>query len=147
MKKMFSVFLIFGIILSSCSSSKKTTVIADPLTDNEWRLTELMGKTIPAVAESMNNITLKFAKEEKRVSGFSGCNNYNGSYSVPSELRISFAQMISTMKACPSNMDLEAEYLKMLAGVDNYTINGNVLSLNKARMAPLARFEAVAKAK
>jgi heat shock protein HslJ len=145
MKKMLSVSLILGIILSGCTSSKKTTVPPDPLTDHEWRLTELMGKPVPAVAEPMNNITLKFTKEDNRVSGFSGCNTYSGSYSRPADLRISFAQMISTMKACPTNMDVEAEYLKAISGADNYTINGNVLSLNKARMAPLARFEAVKK--
>lgn len=143
MTKLYSVLFFFVVFFSACSTSKTPTVAADPLTDYEWRLTELMGKTIPAAAEPMNNITLKLNKADSRVSGFSGCNTYSGGFSSSAPLRISFAQMISTMKACPVNMDLESEYLKMLSDVDNYTINGNVLSLNKARMAPLARFESV----
>ncbi|MGL6268985.1 MAG: META domain-containing protein, partial [Chitinophagaceae bacterium] len=125
------------------STTKKSTMAADPLTENEWRLTELMGKAIPSATEPMNNITLKFNKAENRVNGFSGCNLYNGGFTIPAPLRISFTQMISTMKACPTNMELESEYLKMLSEVDNYTLNGNVLSLNKARMAPMAKFESV----
>jgi hypothetical protein len=35
--------------------------------------------------------------------------------------------------------------LDVLKMVDNYTIQGKQLSLNKAKMAPLARFEAVKK--
>ena len=143
MKNVYNTIFVFVFILSACSSSKTPTVTPDTLTDYEWRLTELMGKAVPAAADPMNNITLKFSKADNRVSGFSGCNSYNGGFTSPAPLRISFAQMISTMKACPTNMDLESEYLKMLSGVDNYTISGNVLSLNKARMAPLARFESV----
>lgn len=143
MLKLSSVILTIVLFLSACSSSKTPTVAADPLTDFEWRLTELMGKAIPAAADPMNNITLKFTKADNRVSGFSGCNTYSGGYTSTDPLRISFAQLISTMKACPTGMELESEYLKMLTGVDNYSLNGNVLSLNRARMAPLARFESV----
>jgi heat shock protein HslJ len=143
MPKTYSVLLVFILFLSACSSSKTPTVTPETIADYDWRLTELMGKAIPAAADPMNNITLKFNKADNRVSGFSGCNTYSGGYTSNDPLRISFAQMISTMKACPTNMELESEYLQMLAGVDNYTVNGNVLSLNKARMAPLAKFEAV----
>jgi heat shock protein HslJ len=123
--------------------TKTTAMAGEPLFDNQWKLIELMGKAIPSAAEPMNNITLKFSRADNRISGFSGCNTYTGGFTSTAPLRISFAQMVSTMKACPTGMELESEYLKMLAGVDNYTINGNVLSLNKARMAPLARFESV----
>jgi heat shock protein HslJ len=143
MKNIYSVLFAFILFLSACSSSKTPTVTPDPLTDYEWRLTELMGKAIPAATEPINNISLKFNKSDNRVSGFSGCNSYSGGFTSSAPLRISFTQMISTMKACPTNMELESEFLKMLSEVDNYTINGNVLSLNKARMAPLARFESV----
>ena len=45
---------------------------------------------------------------------------------------------------CP-DMSVEAEINKVLETVDNYSLNkeGNILSLNKARMAPLAKFQAV----
>ena len=34
----------------------------------------------------------------------------------------------------------EREFLDMLARVDNYSLGDGTLSLNRARMAPLARF-------
>jgi heat shock protein HslJ len=42
-------------------------------------------------------------------------------------------------------METEQEFAKMLEKVDNYSLNGNQMTLNKARMAPLARFEAIKK--
>lgn len=123
--------------------TKTSAITGDPLFDNQWKLIELMGKPIPSAVAPLQDITLIFAKDGSRVSGYSGCNNYNGAFSTPAPARLSFAQMISTMKACMNNMDLEAEYLKMLQSVDNYTINGNILSLHKAKMAPLAKFEAI----
>ncbi|WP_374030704.1 META domain-containing protein [Bdellovibrio bacteriovorus] len=42
-------------------------------------------------------------------------------------------------------MPTEDNFAEVLQGVDNYTVDGDNLSLNKARMAPLARFKAVSK--
>ena len=44
--------------------------------------------------------------------------------------------------ACP-DMSMENQFIEVLGRADNYSILGDKLSLNKARMAPLARFEAV----
>jgi heat shock protein HslJ len=38
-------------------------------------------------------------------------------------------------------MDLENRFLQVINIADNYNLNGNTLTLNKARMAPLARFK------
>jgi heat shock protein HslJ len=40
-------------------------------------------------------------------------------------------------------MELETQFLKVLEMADNYTIAGDNLVLNRARMAPLARFKSV----
>jgi heat shock protein HslJ len=51
---------------------------------------------------------------------------------------------MSTLMACP-DMETEQMLLGIFERVDNYSLSadGKTLSLNKARMAPLARFEAV----
>ncbi len=49
---------------------------------------------------------------------------------------------MSTKMAC-ENMDVEYGLSKALSAADNYSLQGDNLSLNKARMAPLARFKAV----
>ena len=47
------------------------------------------------------------------------------------------------MRACPEpQMQLEQQFLANLAMADNYSLAEQSLSLNKARMAPLARFTA-----
>jgi hypothetical protein len=43
--------------------------------------------------------------------------------------------------ACPD--DLEQEFLQVISEADNLSTDGKYLSLNKARMAPLARFVVV----
>jgi hypothetical protein len=40
-------------------------------------------------------------------------------------------------------MDVEEAFHEVLRAVDNYSLDGKRLTLNRARMAPLARFEAV----
>lgn len=145
MIKLFSVLLFVGLIFSGCGSSKKTTMPNVTLTDSQWRLTELMGRPLPTGTATMTDVTITFTKDGNRVSGFSGCNTFGGSYAIPDPTKISFSQMLSTMKACPTNMDLESAYLKMLREVDNYAINGNVLSLNKSKLGTVAKFEVIKK--
>jgi heat shock protein HslJ len=40
-------------------------------------------------------------------------------------------------------MEKETSFMEALQKADNYAIEGKILSLNKVRMAPLAKFEAV----
>lgn len=75
-----------------------------------------------------------------RYSGHGGCNGFGGTFEIkPDVMHIKFNQGMSTMIACD---DLETEQLftKALLATDNYSVNGDVLTLNKARMAPLAKF-------
>ena len=153
MKQLFNfkrtvMVLTTSIILLSCSSSKKIpgqngAIDADsPITETYWKLTELMGKPVATTADMLSEMHLMLKTKEARVQGSGGCNNFMGSYTLRSGGRLSFSKLASTMIACP-NLDLEKEFLEMLSTVDNYAISGKVLSLHKARMAPLARFEAV----
>ena len=54
-------------------------------------------------------------------------------------MRIKFNQGMSTMMAC-EDLDIENQFTKAVLAADNYSVNGNTLTLNKARMAPLAKF-------
>jgi heat shock protein HslJ len=56
--------------------------------------------------------------------------------------KITLSQGISTLMACPAS-EIETQFLRMMTMADNYTVSGDVLILNKARMAPLARFKSV----
>jgi heat shock protein HslJ len=83
-------------------------------------------------------------EENHRLNGTGGCNFFNGGYELKEMNRISFTKVAATLMAC-LNMDIERELLRVFDTADNYTLSadGKTLSLNKARMAPLARFEVV----
>jgi heat shock protein HslJ/uncharacterized lipoprotein NlpE involved in copper resistance len=111
------------------------------LVKNKWRLIELNGKPVENNNES-KEMFIKLNSEEG-YTAFAGCNNMMGSFELKDEKSlIKFTKGASTMMACP-DMTTEQEFAEMLEKVDNYSIKGNNLSFNRARMAPLARFEAM----
>lgn len=112
------------------------------LIKNKWRLIELNGKTVLNTNEPEKDMFIQLNNEE-RYTAFIGCNNMIGGFILGDKKSlIKFTKGASTLMACP-DMTTEQEFAEMLEKVDNYSINGNNLSFNKARMAPLARFEAM----
>lgn len=103
-----------------------------------FMLVELMGKPYTAT-EGDRVAFIQFTSSDMRASGNSGCNNFTGSYELQEGNRIQFAQMASTKMAC-MDMNIEQDFLNVLQSADNYSFDGTNLVLNRARMAPLARF-------
>ena len=112
------------------------------IVDVRWRLTELMGKKISDSTGKKQEVYIILSSNDKSAHGFAGCNNFSGSFEMNPGNRILFSKMISTLKECP-DMEMESQLLKILQTVDNYTVNGNMMQLNKAAMAPFAAFEVV----
>src|SRR5690606_28675152 len=114
--------------------------LPDGVTEKYWKLVELNGRPVPALEREPYLI---LGTADGRASGFGGCNGFTGSYELDeAALRIRFGQIASTMMACISGMDVETAFHEALRAADNYALSGDRLSLNRARMAPLARFEA-----
>ena len=111
------------------------------LTETFWKLVEINGKPLQGY-KGTRDIHIILKNQDHRVQGFAGCNNIMGSYELKEGTFIQFKKIASTLMACP-DMSTEDALKKVLEKVDNYSISGKHLSLNKARMAPLARFEAV----
>lgn len=115
----------------------------DEIVNKYWKLVKLEGKTVEMDAnqEREQYFTLR---SDGSMSGFAGCNHFNGQYELTEGNRISIKQnMAMTLKACPDlNID-ESAFLKVFELTDNYTIDGNTLNLNVGKRAPLAVFEAV----
>jgi len=113
------------------------------LVDKRWKLVEIMGKPVAGM-DLMNTPFIQLAGEADgwRFAGNDGCNNLMGSYEMGDAGTISFSKPASTLMACPKD-DLQQEMGDVLGQADNFTLSedGTMLSLNKARMAPLARFE------
>lgn len=133
--------LFLTVFLISCES--KTNALPSQgnkdITGKTWKLTELNGKPI-ALKSQKNNPYFKLNMADMRYEGNAGCNGLGGTFEIkPDIMRIKFNQGISTMMAC-EDLNIENQFTKALLTADNYSVNGNTLTLNKARMAPLAKF-------
>jgi heat shock protein HslJ len=107
-----------------------------------WKLVELKGNPVTMDSALMKEPHIIFKKSTKRFVGNGGCNSISGTYQVEGPDRIKISHAISTQMAC-CRMDIEQQFLRDLQAADNFYIVGDALVLNKARMAPLARFKAV----
>lgn len=111
----------------------------DPNLENKkWVLVELMGKEV-SFENDTRTAHLIFDGESGRLAGSDSCNRIMGGYELAEGNRISFGSLASTMMACP-DMEIADQFTKALEKVDSYTVTEGILSLNRARMAPLARF-------
>ena len=129
-----------GQTISNQNKSSKEVVYT--IKDTKWKLVELNGKAIENKNKSSKMSFLQLNAAD-RYAAYAGCNNMMGGYELKENvLRIKFTKGASTMMACP-DMETEQAFAKMLETVDNYSIKGSQMTLNKARMAPLARFEAM----
>jgi heat shock protein HslJ len=113
------------------------------LVDRYWKLTELSGEPV-VTPEGGKEAYLIFADESNRVTGNSGCNAFNGIYTLKPGNRIAFSQMVSTLMMC-LNMDTETKMKQVLESAHSYAVTGNTFVLNRADMTPLACFKAVYK--
>lgn len=148
--KILLLILGSGLITFSACKSKKTTsaqtgentigVVSFPLIGTKWVLIELNGQAV-SKDQGMNTVPYIEFEEDGIVAADDGCNRLYGPVEISEGNRIHFGMLASSMRACPGQT-LEAPFRKMLETVDNYSIQGSFLSLNKAKMAPLARFEA-----
>lgn len=147
-KSTFLFAISFGLIAFACNPARKagsnnisTEDGAAGLTNSKWKLVELYGQP---VAEKINDKEpfLQFLTKDSRYSASGGCNTINGTFTLPGNNRIHFSQGMSTLMAC-ENMDVESRLIKVLETADNSSLSENTLTLNKARMAPLARFQRV----
>ena len=132
----FTVAFTIGLSLLAWHASGRAAALPD---SSAWRLVELFGKpVVPAAGAQSPSILLDEAGH--RIEGYGGCNRFAGACELKDGGRIAFSGIAATLMACP-DMETESQFFEVLGMTDNYAIAGMRLSLHKARMAPLARFE------
>jgi heat shock protein HslJ len=130
---------------SATSSTKQViekTAEANSPVGKHWKLVELRGVKVEYVNGQTREMYMTLKEGDNILVGHGGCNTFSGKFTIKAPVSISFREIISTEMACP-NMNNEAAFLQVLQQTDNYSMNGDTLFLHKAKMAPLARFEAV----
>ncbi len=132
---------ILSILLFSCSSSKKLTT-SNQLPEKYWKLIEIRGQKVTSENYLKEPHFILKAKDN-RIVGNSGCNSFSGTYELtPETNRIAIYNIAMTRMAC-IKPTVEEAFIKVLETADNYTVKNDTLQLNKARMAPMAKFVAV----
>jgi copper homeostasis protein (lipoprotein) len=146
MKTAMLIVTLTAAVLGGCASAPPAgPPVADAtavITERYWKLVELNGQPVPALPREVHMV---LRAQGGRVNGFGGCNSFSGAYVLDAAAsRIRFDQLASTRMACMGGgMEVETAFHQVLNSIDNYALNGDRLTLNRARMAPLARFEAV----
>lgn len=149
MKSLYLTTILCAFALMNCNTPTKKNENADAtaasvnseLLETRWKLIELNGQPVTNPAGDQKEAFIILSKEGNRVQGSGGCNSLMGSYELQKDNQIKFSGMAMTRMACP-DMAMETQLGPIFDAVDNYAINGKFLMLHKAKMAPLAKFEA-----
>ncbi|WP_051224314.1 META domain-containing protein [Flavobacterium tegetincola] len=139
MKIKLALIALVTVLFISCNATQPAVAGVE---GKMWKLKTFEGKDMTDLKLD-RTVFFMLNKENNRVSGFSGCNNMLGTYTLEKGNRIKFSQMASTMMACTDHNFNESAFLEVFELADNYTISGTELSINVGRRAPLAVFEAV----
>lgn len=104
--------------------------IADPTLVGTWYLKMIgeQGGTAPVQIMSPQ-ITAVFTSQSG-IYGFSGCNNYNGQYTLtgqvlPNGKGITIGPLASTLMYCADTANTETTYLQILQAAKSYVVNVN----------------------
>jgi len=120
----------------TCGARKTTS----ELLNTRWKLTRLGDEPV-VMAENQREPHLLLRSQDNRVSGFGGCNNFNGSYEIDGQ-SITFSLMAATMMACSHGADTERAFLAALGKATTFRKTTHHLELLDADGEVVARFEA-----
>jgi heat shock protein HslJ len=123
---------------AGCCRVPEGTPVSGPVEGAPWLLIALPGQSLP-VARGSNSVTVSF--EAGRVHGFSGCNQFTGSYTLEGD-KLAIGRLAGTMMACPEPaMSVESHFLKALSGALGVAVAGDTLTLTPAGGGEALQFE------
>lgn len=112
------------LLVAGCHSTSPLNPLS-LLSGHTWELTALSGQDIDSVKFPGRKPTLTFV-EEGRLSGFAGCNNFSGGYSLDED-SLNLIPGAMTKMACPGSG--EDEFIRALVKVTNFKIEKEKLTL------------------
>src|SRR3974390_378354 len=77
-----------------------------------------------------------------RVSGFSGCNQYNAVYREGGRMLLVSMPSVTLMACDQQTMDLEQTYLSLLQGANSFSVRGSPLTVFHGGRRPSLVFDA-----
>ena len=116
---------------------------ANAITEKYWKLVRLDGQDVVMSENQEREVHFMLKAQENKLTGFSGCNDFFGSYNLEDGNRIHFGYVGATRRACPDVQINEYDFLKVFELIYSYTVSGEVLEFNDEQGAVLAVFQAV----
>ena len=127
MKFLFSLLIIVT-LTESCSTAKNTM---ENKIEDTTKQSNISGTyTVENAVATTKALTLTFDENSTKVSGFSGCNRFFGTYIVSEENSIAFTNIGTSKKYCQQELNtVERNFIKALSSVNSFTIKDTNLSL------------------
>jgi heat shock protein HslJ len=123
-----------GRFLAGCCRLVAATA-ASPVEGPTWRLAQISGSEPEGLAGLDRAVRVTF--EDGLARGFSGCNNFSGSYQREGN-RLQLGHLASTMLACPEPaLSIENAFRAAFAGTLEFTVDGDRLQASAASGARL----------
>ena len=133
------IIFVFAVVLiiSGCTSSKKTETAYEDLKNTRWVLKEL--KSV-AVTDTDKDIYIIFSINENKFNGFGGCNKFFGTYEYDGKT-LKLSDFGSTKMFCVDDK-YEITFFDVLNSFDEHKIVEKYLYLYKSGKV-IAKFEAI----
>ena len=122
------------------------TPVTDPTLIGTWNYNGAMLATggsgkVPVISNT-KGITLTF-NNDGTLTGFGGCNNFNGAYTLSGITTdfgkgISIGPLATTMMYCADTADFETAYLNNIQKTQTYTITNNKMMLRTSYASQLS---------
>lgn len=106
------------------------TVVSDSSLLGTWYLKLMSDQNGTALVQTINPETTVIFEDNVNLTGYSGCNNYMGSYVLTGKPNangkgITIGPLTSTKKYCPDGASTETTYVQILQGATSYLVNEN----------------------
>lgn len=111
--------------------------------EKHWKLKIVNKKMVKMSEDQEQEIFFRLRSDQNIAVGFSGCNHFEGAYTLDDLNKISFGAMSSTKRACLNLNINEAEIFQVFELTDNYLIINDILLLRAKNGQTLAEFEAI----
>ncbi|MFT4070560.1 MAG: META domain-containing protein [Dysgonamonadaceae bacterium] len=127
-KKNYFLLSLVVLLFAACSTSKKTEVVPKKITGMDWKLVSVRANSASPVISPVESVvaTLRFADDEKSVSGTTGCNRFNGPITKNGN-QITFGSIAATRMFCEQSMDLENAFMQAFKNANSISLQGDML--------------------
>lgn len=120
-----ALFLALPLAAMSLSACGSGINLDEPIEGPAWRLVLLGDQPVAPGDDPQRNPQVQFDRSSGRLSGSSGCNRMNGSYTrTASQLKL--GQIAATKMACadPARNALETQFFQALQATASYRLQG-----------------------